>query len=195
MKNNNIYKKSLYVLLIISIVLGVSGIAAKKYPSIETHYVVPDGRSYGFLTVEGDVKASRKKVWSVLTRTDGKSICTHTKDVLKFSIKKIKDNTYLAYYLLDYPWPFKDRWQKLLITHDKENYKIYWKRVEGTITRNTGYYNLEENERFTTIYYRVEFDPGLKYIPDTLVNYAVKIQAPNILKNLRKCVSSEDQLK
>ena len=194
MKNNtSIYKKSLNLLLIFAIILGVSGIVAKQYPSIETHYVVPDGRSYGFLTVEGDVKAPRKKVWNVLTRTDGKSICTHTKDVLKFTITKIKDDTYLAYYLLDYPWPFQDRWQKLLITHDKENFRIFWKRVEGSITRNSGYYNLEENDRFTTIYYRVEFDPGIKYIPDTLVNYAVKIQAPSILKNIRKCASLSDE--
>ena len=185
--------KSVKILFSIAFLVGVSEITARRHDVILISYTKPEGRGYGFLSVTGDIKASRKKVWSVLTRTD-EHICTHTKDVLKFSINKIGEGKYLAYYLLDYPWPMEDRWQKLIITHDKIHYRIYWERIEGTIKRNSGYYNLEDGDDFTTLNYRVEFDPGLNYVPDALVNYVVKIQAPKILKNIRKCVyASKDQ--
>ncbi|MDH5655772.1 MAG: hypothetical protein OEZ34_07690 [Spirochaetia bacterium] len=184
----NSLRETIRFIILTGILLAVSGISAKQYPSIETYYGIQEGTKDAFVAVEGDIKASRKQVWEVLTTTDKNKICTHTKDVLEFSIHKISEGRYQAYYLLDYPWPFQDKWQKLEIVHDKSHYKIFWNRIAGSIKRNRGYYVLEEHDAYTTLSYRVEFDPGIKYIPEKLVQYAIKVQAPRIVKNIRKCV-------
>ena len=184
----HINRKIFFILFSIFLAVGISGIVGKQYPSIDAYYSLDNENSEAYLMVEGDIKAPRKKVWNVLTTTDTTKICTHTEDVLKFTITKTGENTYEAYYVFDYPWPFSDRWQKLEIIHDRSNFKIYWKRIDGTIERNTGYYKLDEHDIYTTLNYKVVFDPGIKYVPESLVNYVVKIQAPRVIKNIRRCV-------
>ncbi len=169
-----------------------STFAKEKLP-ITTTLTVHKSEKYGILTVSGIIKAPKRIIWEALT-AQGSESCTHTKDILAYDIIKIdkKSKTIEAYYLIDFPWPFKDRWQVLHIKINKKTDKISWKLKMGTIKRNTGYYHLEKIDKYSTrVNYKVEFDPGVKYVPRWIINYIAKLQAPKIIKNIRKCAKKK----
>ncbi len=177
-----------YPLLIFFYLLLLNPLFGQNYDSIHTHLEVNKEHNYGILKVSGFVKRPREEVWKKMTSQDGAN-CTHTREILEYRSKKIGRNKFEAYYKIDYPWPFEDRWQILQLTHDHTRYIISWTRINGTIPMNDGSYTLLQTGDATLIQYRVKFNPGITHVPQWVLNQIIQWQAPQIIKNIQKCFS------
>jgi len=113
--------------------------------------------------------------------------------VLNSAVERVEsDGSEVQRAVFDFPWPFDDRWSLHRAVKSPSTCTLSWQRIDGTLTGNTGSWTLYQSEdgKSTLLYYRVFFDPGLPLVPESLIQYGMKKEAPGIVTHLRRFLSN-----
>lgn len=132
----------------------------------------------------GYVDAPLETVWRVITDYD--RYPKMFPSILKSETRK-KDGLLEHHYsLLDYPWPFPDRWTLNAIEHHRDRREISWKRIEGTVKELEGSWQLYPEGERTLVVYSARFDPGIPLIPSWVIEWGSTRIAPQTIQNVRQ---------
>jgi uncharacterized protein YndB with AHSA1/START domain len=145
----------------------------------------------GTLTVIGWIEAPPAQVWKALSETALQKVIYPS--VLSSAVERVQaDGSEVQRAVFDFPWPFDDRWSLHRAVKSPSTCTLSWERIDGTLTGNTGSWTLYQSEdgKSTLLYYRVFFDPGLPLVPESLIQYGMKKEAPGIVTHLRRFLSN-----
>ena len=147
------------------------------------------GDTVGLVTVIGHINATPQQVYAALT--DNK-LSTRIFKSVKENKERYRNGNHARYYsVLDFPWPMDDRWSLNDTVFYPDLLGLRWNRVDGSIKVNEGAWRLFPSDQGTLIIYQVRFDPGLSLVPDWLVEYGMKKEAPGIVYSLRNYFSGQ----
>ena len=132
----------------------------------------------------GIVPDDPDKVWDVLIDFD--SYVRIFKGILKTEVRAVTSDYQDHYSLLDYPWPFEDRWTVNRITTSPDRRRFNIRHIEGTVKEVVGGWTLEPLERGTLIVYQVRVDPGLGFLPAWAIDWGTRQAAPDIIQSVRR---------
>ncbi|MCS7204913.1 MAG: hypothetical protein NZ853_04390 [Leptospiraceae bacterium] len=139
-------------------------------------------QSLGIVTVVGVIRAPIDVVWRTINSDDKKLY----PEFLYKEVKKISENILVKKALLDFPWPFENRWT---IYREKLDPKIYakeWYEIGGDIKVNRGAVRLFSlNPEETVMVFKSQFDPGIGIVPIWAIEMGMKYKAPSIIQKIR----------
>ena len=145
----------------------------------------------GTLTVIGWIEAPPAQVWKALANTSFQKVIYPS--LISSAVLRVEpDGSEVHRAVFDFPWPFDDRWSLHRAVKYPSTCTLSWEREDGTLTGNTGSWTLYQSEdgKSTLLYYRVFFDPGLPLIPESLIQYGMKKEAPGIVTHLRRFLTN-----
>ncbi|MCB1169812.1 MAG: SRPBCC family protein [Leptospiraceae bacterium] len=145
--------------------------------------IVKKGDNLGLITVIGRINASPDEVYGALT--DSSKVQQLFPKIKKNEVRMKKGNLYHFYSELVFPFPLQDRWSLNETVFHPGLKAIEWRRIDGSIRVNEGAWRLFPDGEGTLMIYQVRFDPGLPLVPDWLIEYGMKQEAPSIIVNLR----------
>jgi hypothetical protein len=132
----------------------------------------------------GIVPDDPDRVWDVLLDFD--SYTRIFKGILKTEVRAVTPDYQDHYSLLDYPWPFEDRWTVNRITMSADRRRFNIRHIDGTVREVVGGWTLEPLERGTLITYQVRVDPGLGFLPAWAIDWGTRQAAPEIIQSVRR---------
>lgn len=142
-----------------------------------------EGNSLGIVTVVGHIKASPQEVYDALINP---ALVDELFPKMKGNELRYKNgNLHHFYSELIFPWPVQNRWSLNETVFYPEMKAIRWRRIDGTIKVNDGAWRLYPSSQGTLMIYQVKFDPGIALVPDWLIEYGMRTEAPSIIINLR----------
>lgn len=112
------------------------------------------------------------------------------KELMKFRLEQIEDNTLYFYNRFNLPWPLKDRYYILKIERIPEKYTFHWTQFIGNTKVNNGSWELmpfKGSKLKTLAIYTLYTDPGLS-VSSSLMHIAMKVSLPGTIKAVRKRV-------
>lgn len=136
----------------------------------------------------GYVNAPVDEVWKLIT--DYNRYSHIYSGVRQSEIRHSTGATRQLYLLLDYPWPFQDKWVLCDAVQEPQNWTIDLHRVDGSVKEVEGGWYLYPNGNRTLVVYSIRFDPGLGFIPPWLIEWGSTQAAPIIIKGLRQALNS-----
>ncbi|HBN10028.1 MAG TPA: hypothetical protein DD435_15765 [Cyanobacteria bacterium UBA8530] len=142
------------------------------------------------LTV-GYVAAPLEEVWRVIT--DYQNYPRMFPGILKSEVRWKEGDDERHYSLLDYPWPFQDKWTINELHHDRGNRKILFHRIEGTVKELDGSWRLFPEGERTLVAYSIRLDPGVPFLPAWLLEWGNSRIAPQTIRNLRRFTRAKDR--
>lgn len=145
--------------------------------------IVKQGDNLGIITVIGRINASPDQVYNALT--DSSMVEQLFPKVKKNELRSKKGEAHYFYSELVFPFPLQNRWSLNETRFFPDIKAISWRRIDGSIRINDGAWRLYPSGGGTLMIYRVRFDPGLPLVPDWLIEYGMKQEAPSIIYNLR----------
>ena len=148
-----------------------------------------EGSNTGDVTVIGMIDQPLPRVWATMTNPD--IMKTIYPGILRAEVRARTGRYEDHYVLLDYPWPLEDRWS---VNRTKVHAAVKgysWFRVEGTVKENKGYWRLFERNNRTVLYYQVRFNPGLAVVPDWVLRFGMKKEAPGVVRHLRRYFATQ----
>lgn len=145
--------------------------------------------NHAYITVIGIIDEAPKNVWKIINHS--KQIYP---DVLEDIIVFQKGNYYIKKKLLNFPFPFSDRWTVIEEYIYDELFSKEWKEKEGDIKINRGAIRLYPFNNKTLMIFKVSFDPGLKFVPEWVIEFGMKYKAPTLIDNIRKFIKDKKAL-
>lgn len=141
----------------------------------------------GTITVIGWIDAPPAHVWKALSESSLQT-AIYPSILSSQNERRDSDGAEIQRTVFDFPWPFDDRWSLHRAVKSPSSCSLSWERLDGTIQGNSGSWTLYRSEdgKSTLLYYRVFFDPGLSLVPDSLIRYGMRKEAPGIVTNLRR---------
>lgn len=139
--------------------------------------------SLGTITVAGIIEAPVDVVWKTIN-TDDRELYP---DMLKQEVTVINRQEFIKKTLLDYPWPFSDRWTIYREKIDEKLYGKEWFEIGGDVKINRGavrLFALEDNS--TLMVFKNTFDPGIGAVPDWVIETGMEIIAPRVITRVRE---------
>lgn len=155
-----------------------------KNGKIHTKLNKKKNENIGTATIVGIVPHKIEEVWHVLItpQYSPELYSGVLENEVRYNGGRIQHN----YSLIDYPWPFSDRWTINKIDFNRDAWEVSWKRIDGTIPINEGHWHLFPMGDKTLILYQLRVDPGIALLPDWVVNYAMKKKAPEVITGLNR---------
>ncbi|MFN3604405.1 MAG: hypothetical protein ACK4UJ_06825 [Leptonema sp. (in: bacteria)] len=142
--------------------------------------------NHGYITVIGIINEKPDKVWVILQDPNKKMY----KDILENHILYKKENYYIKKKLIDFPFPFDDRWTIIEENIYDHLYSKQWKEKGGDIKINRGAIRLFPYKGKTLMIFKASFDPGLPFVPEWIIQWGLRIKAPMIINQVRNRISS-----
>jgi len=142
-----------------------------------------DVRTVGILPAEVD------KVWSVITDFD--HYTRIFRGILKAETRAVTPDYEDHFSLLDYPWPFEDRWTVNRIVASADHRRLTIRRQEGSVKEVAGGWVLEPLDKATLVTYHVRVDPGLPFLPPWAIDWGARQAAPEIILSVRRELSRD----
>lgn len=134
----------------------------------------------------GYVDATPERIWSVLL--DYERYDRIFPRLLRSEVRAKEGDVEDHYTLLDYPWPFEDRWTLNRIVHRPQARAIDWRRVDGTVKEVVGSWRLYREADQTLVVYKVRLDPGVPLVPAWAIDWGTRNVAPDIIRAVRRQV-------
>lgn len=142
--------------------------------------------NHAYITVIGIINEDPKNVWETINNS--KQVYP---DVLEDIIVFQRGNYYIKKKLLNFPFPFSDRWTVIEEYIYDDLFSKEWKEKEGDIKINRGAIRLFPYKNKTLMIFKVSFDPGLKFVPQWAIEFGMKYKAPTLIENVRKFIRNK----
>lgn len=170
---------------------ALEGLSPQEIKAIERGDVVVQLRDTKESTLKdvrcvGVVDATPERIWSVLV--DYEAYRKIFPRILKTEVRTKDGQVEGHYSLLDYPWPFPDRWTLNRITRFEPPRAIDWRRVDGSVKEVVGSWRLYPEGDRTVVVYQVRLDPGVPLVPAWVIDWGSKQVAPEIIRSIRRAV-------
>lgn len=111
--------------------------------------------------------------------------------LLKSEVRHKTADRVLTYFVLDYPWPLRDRWVETMTVLRPQDRSFDWKSVAGTVDRYDGacQFSPWAGNR-TLIRFETVMDPGLPFLSGWFMRFIQGIALPMVIEGPKKYFQS-----
>jgi ribosome-associated toxin RatA of RatAB toxin-antitoxin module len=166
--------------------LSEAQISAVKRGEVAVRLRSTNKASLKFIEAIGYVNAPVENVWHIVT--DYGRYPKIYGGILQSEVKRTEGLKRYLYMLLDYPWPFQDKWVLCETVQEPQNWTIGLHRVDGSVKEVDGSWHLYPVGSRTMVVYSILFDPGLGFIPPSLLEWGASQAIPTVINGLRSAI-------
>jgi ribosome-associated toxin RatA of RatAB toxin-antitoxin module len=142
-----------------------------------------------WLDVYGMIEAPPEVVWKAITTYDRYQDFLPL--VVESGVRKRAPNRVWQYVRMRPPWPLHDHWMVNANVEKKASWNLSWTMDDGNLRMEHGYWQITPmGPNRCKLQYHLTVDPWLDIVPSWLVEFATKTVLPDVIKGVRKRVTT-----